>query len=360
MLGTITVPLVPIQLHVIPSHLPTSAQPGSSQAKALWQTISDQFKSALRNLASSAKIKEKASDALKFIVAFSWAIVIALVLFALFNVQPTSAVEIPTNVTIDNDPRVATISLLDSDGGTLQVWANDSRIFNCTGTVTDGDGFADMGAVNATIYGPTSNFSAANSAGLHYSNLTCLKFASAGNSSTYTCGFYVHHHTESGNWTCNVSVNDSYARISTNQTTNTVDIFKSISVPLQTIAFGAYAHNQDSGTTDKNVTVNNTGNVAFNVTLDAYKTSGVPNDNSSMSCVTGTLPVGSIVFATAAGVDALSKTALTNAPTTIPANVSQTAYGSIAPVPYTVYLGIVVPATGMSGKCAGFLDVSAS
>jgi len=290
----------------------------------------------------------------KIIVPF-----IAIFIFvAFFSI--VHAIEIPTNVTVDYDPSVATISLTDSDGGTLQVWANDSRIFNCTGTVTDGDGFADMTSVNGTIYGPSSNYSAADFAGLHYTNSSCSIFGSAGNTSSYNCSFKVHHHTQSGNWTCNVSVVDTFLRTSTNQTTNSVDVFKSIAVPLQTIAFGAFAHSQDSGTTDKNITVNNTGNAKFNVTLDAYRLSGFPNDNSSMTCVTGTLPVSSIVYATTPGVTALSKIPLNNTPTTISANVTTTAFGSTAPIPYSFYLGIVIPASGMSGACAGFLDVSAT
>ena len=278
----------------------------------------------------------------------------------LFYMAIVDAVEIPTNVTVDYDPDVATIILRDIDGGNLQIWANDSRVINCTGTVYDGDGFGDISNVNATIYAPSSNLSAADSAGLHYTNNSCTRFGSAGNTSSFNCAFFVHHHAQPGLWTCNASVNDSFGRFDTNATTNTLDPFKSISVPLQTIAFGAYAHSQNSGTVDKTVTVNNTGNVKFNVTLDAYRVSGFPADVNSMTCKSGTLPVGSIVFSPNPGITALSKTALVDAPTTISANVSVTAFGLIAPVPYSFYLGIIIPANGQAGACSGYLDVSAS
>ena len=277
-----------------------------------------------------------------------------------FGMWTVYAVEIPTTMSVDNDPVVSTIALTDSDGGNLQVWANDTRIFNCTGVVTDLDGFADISKVNATIYAPSSSLGGADSFGLHYSNTSCNIYGSSGNTSSYNCGFIVHHQSQPGLWTCNVSVNDTFARTTTNATTNTVDVFKSIAVPLQTIAFGSYAHSQNSGTTDKTVTVNNTGNVQFNVTLDAYRSSGIPADVNAMTCTTGTLPVASMVYATSAGVAALSKTPLADAPTTINANVSTTAFGSTAPVAYSFYLGMVVPAAGQSGACTGFLDVSAS
>ncbi len=285
---------------------------------------------------------------------------VALSILLLFGMWTVHAVEIPTNVTIDNDPYISSISLTDSDGGTLQVWANDSRIFNCTGTAVDLDGFADISNINATIYGPSSNMTASDASGLHYTNASCTLFGGSANTTSFNCGFIVHHQTQPGLWTCNASINDSYARVFTNATNNTVDIFKSIAVPLQTIAFGAFAHSQNSGTTDKNITVNNTGNVKFNVTLDAYRSSGIPADNNSMSCVVGTLPVSSVVFAITPGVSALSKTALNDTPTTIPANVSTTAFGAVAPIPFSFYLGIVIPASGQGGACNGFLDVSAS
>jgi len=359
-IGSVTIYILPFQSQAAPTHLPPVTQTASSFVKTALKTISDQFNSKIQAISQALKLKDKSKSALTFIAMCCIAVLTIIVGFLLLNARPANATEIPTNVTVDYDPLVSTILLTDSDGGTLQVWANDSRIFNCTGTVYDGDGFADLGTVNGTIWGFGSNYSAANSAGLHYSNSTCLKYGSAGNTSSYTCSFYVHHHTENGTWICNVSINDTYARTGTNQTTNTVDVFKSISVPLQTIAFGSYAHGQNSGTTDYTVTINNTGNAKFNVTLDAYRVSGVPADINSMSCASGTLPVGSIAYSTVPGTAAISKTALTDAPKTISANVSVTAFGSTAPVPYSFYLGIIIPATGMSGKCAGFLDVSAS
>ena len=288
-------------------------------------------------------------------------IILVLATICLFVTLATivSAIEIPTNVTVDYDPIVSTILLTDSDAGTLQIWANDSRTFNCTGVVTDNDGFADIQAVNATIWGFNSTFAGADSAGVHYTNTSCTKFGGSGNTSSFNCAFTVQHNTQNGTWTCNVSVNDTYARSATNQTTNTVDVFKSISVPLQTIQFGAYAHSQNSGTVDKNVTVNNTGNVKFNISIDAYRSSGIPADNNSMTCASGTLPVSSIVYSVNPGVTALSKTALVDAPTIISANVSVTPFGSLIPVSYSFYLGIIIPATNASGACSGFLDVSA-
>ena len=285
---------------------------------------------------------------------------IVLAVMLVFGISAAYAIEIPTNVSIDNDPYITSSSLTDSDGGTLQVWANDSRLFNCTGTASDLDGFGDIVNINATIYGAASNLSAADSAGLHYTNSSCSRFGGSGNTTSFNCAFTVHHNTQNSTWICNTSVNDTASRFNSNTSTNSVDVFKSIAVPLQTIAFGSYAHSQNSGTTDKNITINNTGNVAFNVTLDAYRQSGTPADNFSMSCTVGNLNVTSIVFATTPGVAALSKTALNDSPTTIPANVSFSPYGTTAFVPFSFYLGIVIPAIGPGGACNGYLDVSAS
>jgi hypothetical protein len=83
-----------------------------------------------------------------------WVTISIMLLFSIWTVQAT---EIPTNVSIDNDPFVTTITLVDADGGNLQVWENDTRIFNCSGTVEDLDGFADIVNVNATLFRPNFN-----------------------------------------------------------------------------------------------------------------------------------------------------------------------------------------------------------
>jgi hypothetical protein len=285
---------------------------------------------------------------------------VSLVLLLSFSLTLVFAAEVPINVTVNYEPNVQTISLTDSDGGTLQVFANDTRVFNCTGTVHDGDGFADISSVNATIFGFGSSAPAADTAGNHYTNTSCVRFAGSGNTTTYTCGFVVYHHTQNGTWTCNVSVNDTFNKRLSNTTTNTVDASKLIQVDNQTLAFGSFARGTDSGTTDVILDFNNSGNTRFNVTIDAYSLTGVPADTNAMLCTTGNLSVGFMRWSLLPGIAATAKTVMTNAPMLLQMNTTTTPFGSTAPVAFSFYMGIVIPPTGLGGRCTGFLDVIAT
>lgn len=285
---------------------------------------------------------------------------ILLVFFSVFLIGIVYAVEIPTQVFINTDPNITSTSLIDSDGGTLQLGSLDNATFNCTGSITDADGYTDITGINATFYGFGYFSNSANTAGAKYSNSSCLLYGGSGNTTSFTCTTFVHHHTLNGTWNCNATVIDSYNRTNSRNGSNTVDVFKSVGVQTQTINFGSYALGNNSGTIDKNITVNNTGNRPINVTLDAYRVSGVASDANAMTCTTGNLPVSALRYSMSPGIIATSKIALTDSPLTAAINLTSTAIGSTLYTNTTLYFGVVIPSSGQGGICTGFLDISAS
>ncbi|HLP80217.1 MAG TPA: hypothetical protein VK158_06265 [Acidobacteriota bacterium] len=270
------------------------------------------------------------------------------------------ATEIPTTVDINADPRVATITFTDADGGNIQLSRFDNASVTCYGTIYDDDGYTDIISLNASFFGLNSTISSAPSSGTKYVNTSCTITNGAGPTADFECNATVHHHTEPGSWNCTVMVQDAYGVNGSNSTLQTVDTFMSIDVPTELIDFGTHAHGNDSGTNDYSILINNSGNVRFDVLLDAYSLTGVDADVNAMACDVGDLPVASILWNLTPGTDASLKTPFTDSPQTADINLDQTAFGATAYTTDNIYFGISIPMSGQSGTCTGFIDVSAT
>jgi hypothetical protein len=285
-----------------------------------------------------------------------------LILLGLFAVTSVFADELNITVYVNGAPEVRTISFTDLDGGNIQVYPNDTAIMNCSGTLYDVDGANDIGIINATFFASGSGYfesSPAASGAVYINNTNCSIFNIVGTDAEFECLVYVHHHSLPGTWSCNVTAFDSYNQMGTNATTNTVDVLRSIQLPNITVDFGTYPLNTDSGTNDFNVTYNNTGNVAFDTQLDAYRVTATPSDANAMLCTVGNLPVGSLAYSYTAEQPFASKTPLTDAPIDTNSNLLPTAVGDIDPTTQSVAFGIGIPASGLGGRCVGWLDISA-
>jgi hypothetical protein len=276
--------------------------------------------------------------------------------------------ELNTTVYINGAPYLDTLYFTDNDSGNLQVYPDDSGMSWCYGNFSDVDGSSTVVNINATFYGPSFNVNSPVSFGAVYFNDSCTLSNLVGMTGEYNCSAIMYHHSEPGLWSCNVSIIDDVDQWTSNVTTNTVDDLVSIQVPPPlanathnaTLDFGYYALGQNSTTTDFIIDVNNSGNVAFNVTLDPYRVSATPVDTEAMACTVGNLPATNILFDLSPGTDVGLKTALSDAPTPTGAPLAPTAFGSIPPTTQSIYFGIIIPTVDIGGRCAGFMDIESS
>ncbi|HLP80216.1 MAG TPA: hypothetical protein VK158_06260 [Acidobacteriota bacterium] len=286
--------------------------------------------------------------------------IIILLAACVLCVVSAFATEIPTQVDINADPTVTSVTLTDFDAGTIQLLRNDTAVMTCFGTIYDDDGFADIQNVNASFFGLNSTISSAPSYGTKYVNDSCTISNGVGPSADFECNVTVHHHTEPGSWNCTVMVNDTFGVNGSNSSLQDVDTFMSVDVPTELIDFGSQAHGNDSGTDDYPILINNSGNVRFDVLLDAYSLTGVDADVNAMACTVGDLPVSAILWNLTPNTDASLKTPFTDVAQQADINLDQTAFGATAYTTDNIYFGIAIPASGQSGLCTGFIDVTAT
>ncbi|HLP79780.1 MAG TPA: hypothetical protein VK158_04050 [Acidobacteriota bacterium] len=254
---------------------------------------------------------------------------------------------------------ITSVTLTDTNAGTIQPFINDTAVMRCTGVIKNKEGAADITTLRAVFYASTSTQYAADSAGRHYTNTTCSKFTAAAQNVNYNCTMVVHHHISPGTWTCVVNGTDTEGNAVANDT-ETVDTLRAISLINSTIDFNTYKRNGNTGSEERSVFFNNTGNSPFRVQIDAYRVSGTASDTESMSCSSGTLTVGAVKYANISGVSAAAKTALTNTPLVTVGSYSPTAGGSTAYPNATLYFGLNLTASfGVRGACSGFVDLTA-
>jgi hypothetical protein len=170
-----------------------------------------------------------------------------------------------TTVTITNDPpTVSEPSVRDP----FSLTEGTTTTLFCNVTITDSNGWEDIDTVNATLF-LDSMFCAANGANC-YKNASCTIGTGSSTTLDVNCSFkvqfYAQASSDEGDWTCNVTVNDT----STNSAYgNTTDLTISDNLALavnSSIGFGNLDVSEDS--LDKLGQVNNTGNVRIDVNVN--------------------------------------------------------------------------------------------
>lgn len=225
----------------------------------------------------------------------------------------------------------------------------------CNATVTDEDGYTNITGVNATLWdSATTTEAAADDGGNHYTNSSCGLAGGSGNSINASCSFALRWFANPATWTCKLVVTDSTSAGS-NETNTTVNQLKSISV-TSSITFPEQA--LGSTTTDaneRNVIVNNTGNVAINVSVYGYGAS--ESDGYCLVCTVGgsEIPVGNMKYSLSAAQSFGSMTALTSSAVTITDfNLAKGASST-----KSVYWKLQIPSSDVGGSCSGFIVITA-
>ncbi|MFH0978184.1 MAG: hypothetical protein V1837_02670 [Candidatus Woesearchaeota archaeon] len=262
------------------------------------------------------------------------------------------------NVLVDdiNSSPVHEIDLV--SGTTRKVW--------CNGTVVDWNGKDDIIAVNATLYFIANKSSTPNDKNEHYSNRSCNAYRSGTYNKTYSCTFAVWFFANNGTWYCNMSAWDNGTanfdgRGAYNSSTNRTKVnpLYGLSVP-PIINYGELALNKTS-LTDKIENVTNTGNMNIDLQLYGYGGSVRIENNQSLKCRMGTIPIRNEHFSLTVDTAFESMTNLSGQfanPNDINNfNLAQRKSETINSTRNT-YWKIRVPPVGVKGQCNGTIVFS--
>jgi hypothetical protein len=168
---------------------------------------------------------------------------------------------------------------------------NEITLVICNGSFTDPNGFDDIVNVSATFFEVITGSNAADDNNNHYTNDSCgactVTPNSDNNNGSCLCQFPVQYYANSGNWQCNMTINDTEAIGSTlNSSVITLNGVIGIDVETAVIDYGNLSVLATSDPIRENVT--NTGNIPINITVRGY---GGDNEstgeNVSMVCDSG-------------------------------------------------------------------------
>ena len=142
-------------------------------------------------------------------------------------------------------------------------------------SVSDEDGFGNLDDATAKI-----NFTLG---GVSRSNSSCSRYQGSGNYANYTCGVTLWWFDGTGDWSINASIYDTNG----NSATNTTDIFYLgttagfESSPAE-LTWGDIAPGATNTEPSNNILMNNTGNLARNVEINATNLYGEVNANQAL------------------------------------------------------------------------------
>jgi hypothetical protein len=168
----------------------------------------------------------------------------------------------------------------------------------CNATVDDWNGWADIAAVNGTIYDQASfNSLSPNDNNSHYFQGTCSNAQINITALMYSCSFDVWYYANNAAWNCNVSARDlSNATASAIDASNpTFNMLAALNLSASLMDFG----NMQPGDITTNaaepvINVTNSGNVNINLSVDGF---GVTDgDGLAMRCTVGNISLNNLRY----------------------------------------------------------------
>jgi len=287
----------------------------------------------------------------------------------------TGYATITSNATITN--ALPTLSSASLNGATdITLSANSTVTVNGTVTVTDNNGCSDIDGVNMTLHNNNLTLEGSDDNRTRYINASCKSHSdcSGGDdlAATYSCSFTLRHFATPSDASSNHSANkwnvtifawDSDGTGTGTTAQQEVNTLSSISVVSTAIAFGNIALGSNTGSTNTNVTVANTGNIQLDVDVDAY--GGTDGDDNSMNCTTGNVTVtlmkyNNISFTyEATGSNFTSGYNMTDTAAELNLDALQGSDSDNAPYEYIVF-GMGLPSTGVGGTCTGYVTIAAN
>jgi hypothetical protein len=198
-------------------------------------------------------------------------IIIAIISISILQTQTSAQtynyeyVNVTTTANITNaGPEILEVRLEDS----ITLNAGTYKTITCNSTIRDWNGWDDIISVNATLYHNTSSHESIDDGNTHYTNTSCAEISNDGEFlAYYTCSFEVIHYANNGEWTCNVTAEDTFAFTYSLANTTTINELYALNV-TSIIDYGDLSVTDTS--TEANATITNFGNVDINVTVLGY------------------------------------------------------------------------------------------
>jgi hypothetical protein len=270
----------------------------------------------------------------------------------------------PTAFTTNTPPTASSV-LLQSGNAVFTPNAGTTKTITGTATVTDVDGCSTLASPVAKFYRSGAGISGSDDANIRYT-MSCSQdggscTGGADTTATYTCTASIQYYADptdsvspqpTENWVMNLTPFDTIG--SGTAATDTIEMNSLVAASATSaISYGALNLGANTGSTNQNVVVQNQGNVRLDLNLSAY--SGSFGDGLSMSCSTGTVPVGNEKYFKTPFTYASGGTAFTSA------NVEEDAdllKSTGSPSTMTIYTGFGLPSSGVDGSCSGVVSVS--
>ena len=285
-------------------------------------------------------------------------LMIFLVLFS-FSVIAARNETMNTNLTIISVvPTVLSITLDDYEVGSgMDLIPGGESNLSCYGQVNDTNGLADIVLVKGDIFGPNSSYGDANNDSNYYRNTSCYYNSGTGN---FNCTFSnIEFYADAGLWTCKINATDTGGNENSteNGTENmnsllAIDITDSLMIEFGLVRLGDPSNAQE-------VVFFNLGNIIIDLEVDAYPIGQTINNESSMKCSRGSIPIGNmnVSLTSGSGYEEMVEGGVK----AINANLSQ-AYGNDAVASNaSSYWRVKVPIIpGLGGYCNGTAFIGAT
>jgi hypothetical protein len=290
-----------------------------------------------------------------------------LSLFVVFACLSAAALadDATTNATVTNSAPVASSVLLNG-GNSITLTSMTTTEIIGTADIYDANGCSEITSVTAKLYRTGAGSGGIDDNRNHYSIACTSNGDCAGGGDlveSYTCTFDMYWYAdptdagsanEGDDWTLEVTPYDA------EEGTPDTDIVElntltSMILDATSIDFGELGLGEDTGATNQDSPIINTGNEALDIELSGY--GAAPLDGLSMVCTTGTVLVGNIEYSTMA-FSYSAGTDLSDSAAEVDIDLDR---GSDAmQLPETLlYYGLGFPASGIAGTCSGTLVVTA-
>ncbi len=293
---------------------------------------------------------------------------ITIIMMIMISVCISTADDVTTSAQVSNSLPVASSAELNG-GADIVLTANSTRSVVGTVTITDTNGCADIQNVTATLFRTniTGGSGAADNDRNHYSVICTSNSDCSGGSDTtetFTCTFNVHHFADATDigslydttdWTFNATPADATSEGTSDSANQEIQTLTSVAVATTSISFGTLAVGADTGASNTNTTLYNTGNEPLDFSLRAY--GSIDPDGYCMTCTTGNIDVGYLEYASSNFVYG-SGTDMQQVDNELDVDLDRGSTGDETPVGY-IYYGLGFPASGISGTCSGTIVLTA-
>lgn len=270
------------------------------------------------------------------------------------NDDLTASVSVGTSA-----PTVGTITCV--DGSTLTLSAETTKLLNCSATISDLNGYADISSVRGVFHNSSAESGASDTRD-NYKNATCA-FTNAGSGTTrdVQCTFSIWYHANPAAWTVYFNATDSGGLTGSNTTTVTLNSLVALNVSETSISFGTVS----LGGTSSEITTNikNTGNVVIDLNINESLYSGYMNctDTGSDDIQTNAASTG-VRYNTTTGFSfAATSWNLTSTNPLADVNWVESSDSGTPTAPSNpLYWLIKLPASGLTGSCSTTVRISAA